>query len=121
MNRRRNGLRFEDRARSYLESRGLALLTQNFHGRRGEIDLIMRDGDRICFIEVKYRKSMAYGGAAHAIPAAKQRRIVDTARYYLSTRADDGRLAPRFDAVLIQRRLDGSETIEWIRNAFYAE
>ena len=79
MNRRRKGLRFEDRARSYLERRGLSLLSRNFHGRRGEIDLIMRDGDRICFIEVKYRKSLSHGGAAHAIPAAKRRRIVETA------------------------------------------
>jgi putative endonuclease len=121
MSWRRKGLRFEDRARSYLERRGLSLLSQNFHGRRGEIDLIMRDGDRICFIEVKYRKSRAYGGAANAIPAAKRRRIVDTALYYLSTRAAAARLAPRFDAVLIQQQPDGGEAIEWIRNAFYAE
>lgn len=121
MNRRRNGLRFEDRARSYLERRGLSLLSQNFYGRRGEIDLIMRDGDRICFIEVKYRKSIAYGGAANAIPAAKRRRIVDTALYYLATHADTRRLAPRFDALLIQQNPDGREDFNWIKNAFYAE
>jgi len=121
VNRRRNGLRYEDRARSYLERRGLSLLSRNFHGRRGEIDLIMRDNDRICFIEVKYRKSSAYGGAANAIPAAKRRRIVDTAMYYLATHADARRLAPRFDVLLIQQEADGREVIEWIQNAFYAE
>lgn len=121
MDRRRKGLRFEERARSYLEDRGLSLLAQNFHGRRGEIDLVMRAGDRICFIEVKYRKSTAYGGAANAIPAAKRRRIVDTALFYLATRADARRLAPRFDVLLIQQGPDGRELIEWIQNAFYAE
>jgi len=118
---RRKGLRFEDRARAYLERRGLSLLSQNFHGRRGEIDLVMRDGDRICFIEVKYRKTLAYGGAANAIPPAKRRRIIDTALLYLSTRAEAKRLAPRFDAVLIQQLPDGGEAIEWIQNAFYAD
>ena len=121
MSRLRKGLRFEDRARSYLEQRGLSLLAQNFRGRRGEIDLIMRDGERICFIEVKYRKSRAYGGAANAIPTAKRRRIVDTALYYLATHADARVLAPRFDALLIQENPDGGADTEWIKNAFYAE
>ena len=119
--RRRKGLRFEDRARSYLENRGLSLLSQNFRGHGGEIDLVMRDSDSICFVEVKYRDSLAFGGAAHAIPPAKQRRIVNTALYYLSSRPDLARLAPRFDALLIQGHPDGSERVEWIRNAFYAE
>ena len=121
MNLRRKGLRFEDLARDYLERRGLSVLAQNFHGRRGEIDLIMRDSERICFVEVKYRKSAAYGGAANALTTAKRRRIVETALYYLATHASHAHLAPRFDAVLIQRQPDGGEAIEWIRNAFYAE
>ena len=119
--RRRKGLRFEDRARSYLEQRGLSLLAHNFRGRRGEIDLVMRDGDSICFVEVKYRDSMRYGGAAEAIPAAKRRRIIDTALQYLSSHPDLASLAPRFDALLIQGHPGGREDIDWIRNAFYAE
>ncbi|MGD2170856.1 MAG: YraN family protein [Gammaproteobacteria bacterium] len=119
--RRRKGLRFEDRARTYLENRGLSLLAQNFNGPRGEIDLVMRDGDSICFVEVKFRDSLAFGGAAEAIPAAKQRKIVKTALHYLSAHPDLTKLAPRFDALLIQGQADGSEHIDWIRNAFYAE
>jgi putative endonuclease len=119
--RQRKGLRFEDRARTYLEHRGLSLLAQNFRGRRGEIDLVMQDGDSICFVEVKYRDSLRYGGAADAIPRAKQRRIVETALLYLSMHAECSRLAPRFDALLIQGRPDGSEDFDWIKNAFYAE
>ncbi len=117
----RKGLRYEDQAREYLHSQGLRLLTQNFSSRCGEIDLIMRDRDTICFIEVKFRKSMAYGGAASSIPISKQRKIVKTALFYL---AGHKRLASqplRFDALLIQRQPDGSEQVDWIRNAFYAE
>jgi len=119
--RRRKGLRFEDRAKQYLERRGLSLLARNFRGRRGEIDLVMRDGDSICFVEVKYRDSLVFGGAANAIPRAKRRKIVDTALLYLSLHAECHRMAPRFDALLIQGQPDGSERIDWIQNAFYAE
>jgi putative endonuclease len=118
---RRKGLRYEDRARDYLTRRGLSLLAQNFRRRGGEIDLVMRDAERICFVEVKYRDSMAYGGAAEAITHTQRRRIVRTALHYLATHREMARLAPRFDALLIQRQADGSERIEWIKNAFYAE
>ena len=118
---RRKGLRYEDRARDYLTDHGLSLLAQNFRRRGGEIDLVMRDAQRICFVEVKYRDSMAYGGAADSITVAQRRRIVRTALHYLSTHRELSRLAPRFDALLIQRQADGSERIEWIKNAFYAE
>ena len=40
---RRKGMRYEDRARRYLERRGLRTLRQNFCCRFGEIDLVMRD------------------------------------------------------------------------------
>lgn len=118
---RRKGLHYEDRARQYLERRGLSLLARNFHGRGGEIDLVMRDSERICFVEVKYRDSTAYGGAAGSISRAQQRRIVSTALHYLASHRGLSKLAPRFDALLIQRLADGGERIEWIRNAFYAE
>ena len=119
--RQRKGLRFEDRARNYLERRGLSLLAQNFRGLRGEIDLVMLDGESVCFVEVKYRESLRYGGAANAIPRGKQRKIVETALLYLSRHAECNHLAPRFDALLIQGNPDGREEIDWIKNAFYAE
>lgn len=118
---RRKGLRYEDRARRYLEDRGLWLLAQNYRRRGGEIDLVMRDASRICFVEVKYRDSTAYGGAASSISRAQQRRIVTTALHYLALHRELSKLAPRFDALLIQRLADGGERIEWIQNAFYAE
>lgn len=119
--RQRKGLRFEDRARAYLEIRGLTLLARNFRGRGGEIDLVMRDGDSLCFVEVKYRDSLAFGGAAYAIPPAKQRKVIETALLFLATHAQYKSLAPRFDALLIQRQSDGSDHFNWIKNAFYAE
>ena len=117
----RNGLRFEDQARGYLQTRGLLLLQSNYRCRFGEIDLVMRDGDTLCFIEVKFRKSLYFGGAAAAIPGPKQRKIIKTALFYISAHKHIANQAMRFDALLIQSQADGSNQIDWIQNAFYAE
>ena len=105
----RKGLRYEERARDYLGSQGLNLLESNYRCRFGEIDLIMRDTDTICFIEVRFRKSRDFGGAAASITAAKQRRIVKTALFYLSGHRYLYQHALRFDALLIQHQ-PGSDT-----------
>jgi len=117
----RKGLRFEDQARDYLQVHGLTLLQPNYHCRFGEIDLVMRDGDTLCFIEVKFRKSQLFGGAAASIPRAKQRKIIKTALFYIASHKHLANQPMRFDALLIQRQADGGDHINWVRNAFYAE
>ncbi len=117
----RKGLRFEDRARNYLLERGLQLIQSNYHCRFGEIDLIMLDRDSVCFIEVKFRRSLAFGGAAASIPHSKQRKIVRTALFYLAAHKRLARHALRFDALLIQQQATGNNDFNWIKNAFYAE
>ena len=117
----RKGLRFEDQARDYLQVHGLVLLQPNYRCRFGEIDLVMRDGDTLCFIEVKFRKSRLFGGAAASIPQAKQRKIIKTALFYIASHKHLANQPMRFDALLIQRQADGSNHINWIQNAFYAE
>ena len=117
----RKGLRYEDRARQYLRARGLRLLEQNYRCRFGEIDLIMRERDTICFVEVKYRGSATLGGALDAQPPWKQRKIVKTALFYLAAHRHYASRDLRFDAFLIEAEADGGERVEWIRNAFYAE
>ena len=117
----RKGLRFENLARTYLQERGLRLIQSNYHCRFGEIDLVMHDGNTLCFIEVKFRKSLHFGGAAAALSRPKQRKIIKSALFYLSVHKHLANKAIRFDALLIQRQDDGSDQIEWIQNAFYAE
>lgn len=117
----RKGLRFENRARAYLQQRGLELLQANFRCRFGEIDLVMRDGDSVCFVEVRFRKSTGFGGAAASITPAKRGRIVKAALHYLAQHRELARLALRFDALLIQQARGGELDFDWIRNAFYAE
>ena len=117
----RKGLRFEELARSYLGKQGLHLIESNYRCRFGEIDLIMRDADSLCFIEVRFRKSLDYGGASASITRTKQRRIIKASLFYLSTNRQLMQQALRFDALLIQQQKDGSLDYNWIQNAFYAE
>lgn len=121
MNTLRKGLRFEGQARRYLCAQGLRLLESNFRCRYGEIDLIMRDDDTICFIEVRFRKRLDFGGASASITPAKQRRIVKAALFYLSGKPQLMQRALRFDALLIQQQAGGDHEYNWIKNAFYAE
>ena len=118
---RRKGLRYEDRARVYLERQGLRCIAHNFRCRLGEIDLIMRDRQTICFVEVKYRGSSDFGGAAYSISSRQRRRLVKTAEYFLLGKRQFADWPLRFDALLIQRQVDGSETLNWITNAFASD
>lgn len=104
----------EQLAVSYLQRQHLVLVTQNYRCRFGEIDLIMRDGTTLVFIEVRMRATGQFGGAAASITPAKQAKLLRTARHYLS--GINSEPDCRFDAVLLSGT-DGRE-IEWIRNAF---
>lgn len=116
------GKQYEDQAREYLVQRGLTLLHQNYHCRFGEIDLIMLQQGVLCFIEVKFRASMGFGGAASAIPLQKQKKIVKTALFFMAQNKRLAQHAMRFDAFLIQRRASNqNHDVNWIQNAFYAE
>ena len=116
------GKQYEDQAREYLVQRGLTLLNQNYHCRFGEIDLIMLQQGVLCFIEVKFRANMGFGGAASAIPLQKQKKIVKTALFFIAQNTRLAQHAMRFDAFLIQRRASNQKhNVNWIQNAFYAE
>jgi len=115
------GLRYESLAKEYLLERGLLLLNANYHCRFGEIDLIMLQQEVLCFIEVKFRKSLMFGGAASAIPVQKQKKIVKSAQFYLSANKRLAQHAMRFDAILIQQQASKGHKLNWIQNAFYVE
>ena len=109
------GQRAEDLARTYLEERGLATIARNYRCRRGEIDLVMRDGAVTVFVEVRLRRPGAFASAAESVDARKQARIIAAARHFLAFRAES---PCRFDCVLLSR-LDAA-AIEWVKSAFDA-
>jgi putative endonuclease len=113
----RAGAQAEQAALAYLVERGLSHVASNYRSRFGEIDLILRDGDVLVFVEVRLRASGCFGGAAASITAAKRRKIVATAQHYLAQL----RHAPpcRFDVVLLGT--GAPPKIEWVPDAFAAD
>ncbi|MES9899176.1 MAG: YraN family protein [Sedimenticola sp.] len=105
----------EAEARAHLEGAGLQLVEKNYRCRQGEIDLIMRQGNTLVFVEVRYRRSTAFGSAAESITATKRQRIITTASHYLTCRKQ-GDSACRFDVVAITG--EHRQKIEWIKDAF---
>lgn len=111
MNQR--GADAESLAARHLTENGLRIIERNYRTRFGEIDLIARDGTTLVFVEVRQRRSSAYGGAAASITISKQKKLLRAARQYLGNQPTLA--ACRFDAVLIE----GSPArIEWVRDAF---
>lgn len=113
-------------ARYYLEDQGLVFIAANFRSRMGEIDLIMQDvaQESLVFVEVRYRKSAAFGGAAMTVNHKKQQRLIKTALFYLQKHAQHA--SARFDVVAIDGQLPATMNdihhaqINWIPNAFQA-
>lgn len=102
----------ENQAVNYLKQQGLTLRCQNFRTRRGELDIVMQDGDTVVCIEVKYRKHQQYGHAAEFVTAKKLQRIQAAFTHYLL----DNNLNPastplRIDVIAI----DGSD-LQWLKN-----
>ena len=71
-------------ARRHLEARGYHIVEANYRCRWGEIDLIAREGSVWVFIEVRTRRSNAYGSPEESVTESKARRLVLTAQDYLS-------------------------------------
>ncbi len=117
MTTRETGQTFEHTARAELERAGLETLAANVNYRFGELDLVMREGEVIVFVEVRYRRSAGFGGAPLSVTAGKRRRIAQAASAWLAARPADARRPCRFDVVAISGSTDAPR-IEWIRNAF---
>ena len=73
-------------ARGHLETKGYRIVASNYHCRWGEIDLVARDGAVWAFVEVRTRRSDAYGNPEESITPGKARRLTLTARHFLAWR-----------------------------------
>lgn len=106
----------EDIARQYLEAKGMRFREKNYKRRHGEVDLIMDDGKWLVFVEVKTRRSLAYGMPAEAVTPYKQKHIRYCADMYFFENKITSHPA-RFDIVEVLM-MNGTVKIHHIRNAF---
>jgi putative endonuclease len=111
-----SGAQAEALACAHLEQAGLKLITRNYRCPQGEIDLVMDERGTLVFVEVRYRRSSAFGSPAETVDRRKQARLTAAAGHFLLTRRADR--ACRFDVVAVS----GGEPpcIEWLRDAFGA-
>ncbi len=116
MNKRQIGSMYEDMAADYLMQQGYHITERNYRCRTGEIDLIGIERDCLCFIEVKYRKDRKTGDPLEAVDIRKQRKIIQTAQYYLLTHPRYRGWKCRFDVVGIL-----ADQIHLVRDAFVCE
>ncbi len=110
------GRRGEALVEKYLKKNGMAIINRGYSCRQGEVDIIARDKDVLCFIEVKTRQDISYGTAAESITSQKIRRISYAALHYLARRKLTDQ-AVRFDVVLVDAS-DQDWKIEILKDAF---
>ena len=116
--RKEAGVAAENAALNHLKNHGLRLIVRNYRCRGGEIDLVMLDGKSLALIEVRYRSSDEFGGAAASVTWFKQRRLVLAARHLLMTRSDLTRYPARFDVVAVSGLDPRVAKIDWLKGAF---
>ncbi|WP_407354092.1 YraN family protein [Luteimonas sp. R10] len=127
---RARGDAVERAARAHLLAAGLREVAANANFRFGELDLVMldesgldesgRDGATVVFVEVRYRRSSAFGGGAVSVTAGKRRRIVRAAQAFLLGHRGLANAPCRFDVI----EADGDPAaprLNWIRDAFRAD
>ncbi|PPJ43318.1 MULTISPECIES: YraN family protein [unclassified Pseudoxanthomonas] len=119
--RRTDGRTAEIAARALLLKAGLTEIAANVSYRGGELDLVMLDGSAtVVFVEVRYRRSRAFGGGAASVDTGKRRRLIHAALRFLQDHPKYANAPCRFDVV----DADGDPAaprLEWIRDAFRAD
>ncbi len=112
----RTGKKGEELAAACLRDAGYRILDRNYRCLFGEIDIVAEEGESLVFVEVKSRRSDAYGSPQLAVGRQKQKKISRVCIHYLSEKRLHSRQV-RFDVVAIRMTPAGNRA-ELIRNAF---
>ena len=107
------GLDGEDRAVQALEQAGMQIIARNFRSSFGEVDIIALDGETIVFAEVKAWSAYGIENLQYSVNFKKQRRIIETAKYFLSVNRKYNGKAVRFDIIFA-----GKEVFTHLAGAF---
>lgn len=112
----KTGTAGEDLAAAFLERKGFVVLERNYRYKRSEIDLIVRRGNWLVFVEVKTRTSDAYGFPEEFVDYKKKKKIFEGADYYMFYTNWPGNV--RYDIVAISMGT-GSPQVHHLEDAFY--
>ncbi|MFH1856478.1 MAG: YraN family protein [Candidatus Omnitrophota bacterium] len=111
------GRKAESKAADYLKKQGYRILNRNYNCRFGEIDIIAKKAETICFVEVKARINLDFGPPAVFVTSKKQNRIKKTAFCFIKDECSKD-FNYRFDVISVIKDQKGILKIELIEGAF---
>ena len=103
----------EERAAAALEAAGMKIIAKNVRSRRGEVDIVAIDGETIVFVEVKAWSVYGLEDLQYGLDLKKQRKIIETAKYFLSKNRKYNSMAIRFDVIFVNK-----DTVTHLASAF---
>ncbi len=107
----------ENKARQYLEEKGIVILGVNQRTHYGEVDIIGQDDGQIIFFEVKTRRGNSFGFGEESVSWAKQEHLVNSAEEYIQCHPELGE-DWRIDVIVIDRSpINLKVSIRWFKNA----
>lgn len=106
----------EEQAVRFLEAKKYRVIARNFMTPVGEVDIVARTRKELIFVEVKTRRSDAFGGPFAAVGPRKQRQILRAAQWYLND--TKSKLQPRFDVIGVRPDGQGGALVEHLPAAF---
>lgn len=106
-------------AGQYFSDRGYRIVERNYRARCGEIDLVVEKDGALAFVEVRYRKSKAFGAPEETVSRAKRRRISLAALEFISDRGEEDK-SLRFDVLAMVWRGNGIDMVHF-ESAFEPE
>jgi putative endonuclease len=110
------GLNGESLAAEYLRKKGYEVVEKNYRYGRAEVDLIVKKGNWLVFVEVKTRSSSDFGFPEEFVDSEKERNVLYAAEYYMTKIDWQGNV--RYDIVSV---LGGG--VDWeimhFEDAFY--
>lgn len=111
------GRKGEDIAASMLRRKGWSVVERNYRFGHKEIDLVVRNGNLVAFVEVKTRAGLGFGHPLEAITRAKRRELSYVAAAWIARNGQPGDVY-RFDAVAITWQGRGQPRVEHVEDAW---
>ena len=111
------GKKGEALAADFLAEAGMQVVERNWRCSQGEIDLVVRDGDELVFVEVKTRSSLGFGHPLEAITVAKLARLRRLAGAWCAAHPGERGLV-RIDAVAVVAPTFGAVMVEHVKRVF---
>ena len=116
MNTKLTGKNGEERAASYLESKGFSIIERNWRTKGGEIDIIAFKNDILVFVEVKTLPNGTLDMIQRELNNQKRQRILKTSKRFLLNHRQYSNSYVRYDVIVID--MPGYEPVYHIENAF---